>query len=114
MICPFSFKSKNLSFLSLIIISTFIFIFVSCSKQKIIPENIFVKIYTDLVVAQDTALVDSVSSKNLREKILKKYNVKLEDYQQTINYYNEDPERWQVFFDKVMAYVETLKNSNQN
>ena len=80
-----------------------IFIFFSCSDGKIIPEEKFVNVYTDLVIAQDTSKVKN------HDIIFRKYNITVDEYEKTIEYYNEKPERWIKFFDSVIQKVENLK-----
>ncbi len=45
----------------------------------------------------------------VREKVFKKYGITEKLYENTLKYYNEKPERWQNFFDKVISRVEKLK-----
>jgi hypothetical protein len=89
----------------------FIFTLLSCSNDKLIDENKFVRIYTDLVIAHDTipgnfALFDSV-----KNTILKKYKVTSEQYEYTVDYYNQDVKRWEGFFNKAAAYIDTLRST---
>ena len=79
---------------------------ISCSKPSIIEEKKFVKIYAEMIFMQDTA---SYSQSVIKDKVLKKFNVKEFEYDEPINYYNDDPERWQKFFDEVIVYIENLK-----
>ena len=70
-----------------------------------------------MVIAQDSIIdkkeVDSTQIVNprtaVRDSILKRYNVSLDKYQATVQYYNQEPERWQKFFDKVIAEVDSMK-----
>ena len=89
----------------------------SCQNQNRIDEDKFVKIYTDMVITQDS-IVDkkeadsskAINSKTAaRDSVLKKHNVTLAQYQATVDYYNQDPERWQTFFEKVLAEVDSMK-----
>ena len=92
-------------------------LFSACQNQNRINEDKFVKIYTDMVIAQDSIIdrktPDSLQvvnpRTNARNEILKRYNVSLDQYQSTVDYYNQDPERWQTFFDKVIAEVDSMK-----
>ncbi len=70
-----------------------------------------------MVIAQDSIIdkkeVDSSQVVNprttVRDSVLKKHNVSLSQYQNTVDYYNQDPERWQTFFEKVLAEVDSMK-----
>lgn len=61
-----------------------------------------------MLIAQDTVLLTSVGLDSLREAVFKKYNVTEELYKTTLDYYNQDTDRWENFFDKVIAHVESL------
>lgn len=59
-----------------------------------------------MIFMQDTS---SYSQSAIKHKVLKKFDVNEFEYDETIKYYNDDPERWQKFFDEVIAYIESLK-----
>ncbi len=95
---------------------SFPMLFYTCQNDKIIDEDKFVNVYTEMIIAQDSISVfpkDSLLTKNIRtqirDSILNKFNVSLNQYQRTVDYYNEEPLRWQEFFDKVFAEVEKMK-----
>ncbi|MDO8549558.1 MAG: DUF4296 domain-containing protein [Ignavibacteria bacterium] len=101
--------NKNLFiFFFLFIPSIFIF---NCADGKKIDQDKLVLIYTDLLIAQDTASLDDKSVDSLRQAVLQKYNVTEKEYVNTIAYYNEDLKRWEEFFDKVTAHIENLSQS---
>ena len=78
----------------------------SCKKQPAIDEKKLVKIYADMIFMQDT----SVSSQSeIKKEVLKRFNVNENNYDNTIEFYNDDPQRWQPFFDSVIIYIEKLK-----
>ena len=62
-----------------------------------------------MLIAQDTVTLSSAGLDSLREAVFNKYNVTEELYKATLNYYDQDSERWESFFDKVIAHVENLK-----
>jgi hypothetical protein len=78
----------------------------SCKKSPSIDENKFVKLYTEMIFMQDTS---SLSQLAIKDSVLKKFSVKEFDYVNTVKFYNDDPERWQRFFDSTLAYMERLK-----
>ena len=96
---------KNyLSLLFLVLISiTFI---ISCEKSPPIPEESFIKIYSEMIIMQDTT---SHAQVQIRNNLLKKYNFSDEDYNKTIKFYSSDPERWSKFFDRVLIYLQDLQ-----
>jgi hypothetical protein len=78
----------------------------SCENSPVIEEKKLVKIYAEMIFMQDTS---SLSQSAIREKVLKKFKVDENDYSKSINYYNNNPEKWPKFFDEVTAYIEKLK-----
>lgn len=87
----------------------FIFSFlVSCSNESPIEEEKFVKIYTDILILQDTTFTSSDSLKIFKEEIFSRYGIDSLAYSNTINYYNKEPERWEGFFNKVLLHIDSL------
>lgn len=78
----------------------------SCKKSPVIDEDKFVKIYAEMIFMQDTS---SLSQPAIKVSVLKNFSVKEIDYANTVKFYNDDPERWQKFFDSTLAYIERLK-----
>ena len=78
----------------------------SCKKQPAIDEKKFVKIYADMIFMQDTSLS---SQSEIKKEVLKRFNITENDYDKTIKYYNDDPDKWQPFFDSVITYIEKIK-----
>lgn len=89
------------------IILIFPLLFLSCSDKNIDHDK-FINAYIDLRIAQDTLKQDSTNIQKLKAEILKKHGLTDEKYKEAFNYYNEDPERWNTFYDTVIARVETL------
>jgi len=87
-------------FIILLIISI-----LGCSKDKVIPEDEFIKVYVDILVMQDTLQDKSIPPDSIRAIVLKQYNIPDSIYTSTIDYYNESEERWEKFFDKAIKYV---------
>jgi len=78
----------------------------SCKKSSAIDEKKFIKIYADMIFMQDTS---SLSQLSIKEKVLAKYKVSENDFDNTIKFYNDDPDKWQPFFDSVVVYIESIK-----
>lgn len=83
-----------------------------CSSKKIIDQDKFVKIYADLIIAQDTTNAAVKNNNTLKEEILKRYNVTDSEYKETVSYYNQNPKEWQTFFNKVIEYIGKLKKKS--
>lgn len=91
-------------FLSLITLG---FIFIACEKSVApVDEEIFVKVYAEMIFMQDTTFL---SQKVIREKVLNKFKISANNYEKNIEYYNEDPKKWQNIFDKVTSYIDSIK-----
>lgn len=82
-----------------------------CSQHKQpVSEDRLIIIYTDLMFAQDTVLINADNVDSLKTVVFERHNISEEDYQETIEYYNKTPERWEKFFDRVVEYIESLKS----
>jgi hypothetical protein len=101
-------ETKNITIIFLL--TVFIF---SCSKDDILPEDKFVKIYIDILVAQDTLTDNSISNDSLKTLILQKYDVADSIYTKTIEYYNYNPDKWEKFFEDAIKQVEKLKATKE-
>ncbi len=89
-----------------------VFIF-SCSKDDIIPEDKFIKIYIDILIAQDTLTDNSISNDSLKTLVLQKHNVTDSLFTKTIEYYNYNPDKWEKFFEDAIKQVEELKATEE-
>ena len=97
-------------FLFCIFISVLI---VGCNKDETIPEDEFIKVYIDILVAQDTLQSNSIPPDSIKAIVLKKHNISDSLYTNTIDYYNSSEEKWGKFFDKAIKYVEELKTAKE-
>lgn len=89
-------------------------LFISCSDDKTIKdEEKFAKVYIDLLISEEQNRSDSLKIKSGQENIFKKYGVSQKQYEATINYYNQNPERWREFFTKVDDYFNKIENKPQ-
>lgn len=62
--------------------------------------------------AQDTSLINNKNVDSVRTEIFARHNITPEDYQRTLDFYNRTPEKWESFFDKVIARIEKLKSNS--
>jgi hypothetical protein len=89
--------------------------FYSCSGKENVPREKMVRVYTDLILAQDSLAAETSTERNntlqaaVKEKIFRKHNVSPEDYEKTINFYNENPVYWESFFSRATIYLDSLK-----
>jgi len=88
-----------------ILILTSVIIFSGCSQEKIIKEDTFVLVYTDLVIAQDSLSADTTEFETEKSNIFSRYNVNKELYLHTLDYYKNNPEKWKILFDKIISYL---------
>ncbi len=84
----------------------FILSFIDCSHR--ISEDKFILVYSDLVIAQDT-LAGKLSLSQIKAKVFTKYGVSDKEYSATLNYYNSEPKKWEAFFNRAIAHVESLQ-----
>ncbi len=83
--------------------------FTGCGNKKILDEDKFVRIYTELIIAKDTSAAVSSKGNGLLRKVLSRYSVSEKQYKETVDYYNRDPEKWRKFFQKAITYADSLK-----
>jgi hypothetical protein len=81
----------------------------ACDKGPPIPEEKFIKVYVDLLILQDTTTAETFSLDSIKTIVFTRNNISSRQYDETINYYNSQPEKWVVLFDSATAYVERLK-----
>lgn len=97
-------------------ILTFLFtlgvsIFSGCGSDNIIPEDKFVEVYTDIILATDTSSENLPSKDDIIKNVLMKHSVTLEEYKSMVQYYNQETERWEKFFTKAAAYLEKKRKN---
>ena len=94
----------------LIPLAIFSFILIlSCAEKKSIDENKLIKVYADLIIIQDTTKTENYSLDSLRTIVLDRYNLTYADYKEMIDVLNQQPEKWEKFFNNAVAYVNKLK-----
>jgi hypothetical protein len=94
--------SSNLS----IIFGLFFLLLFGCKNNEVIEQDKMVLIYTDLLIAQDTSVVNEKNLDSLRTMIFSRYSVSESEYDNTIEYYNEETERWEEFFSRITTHLE--------
>lgn len=99
---------RSREFLPLLVVYFLSFVFITACEKSSPPieEKKFIKVYSEMVFMQDTSFL---AQKIIMEKVLEKYKIKSNEFEQTVEYYNQEPVRWQDFFDKVTSYIDSLK-----
>lgn len=97
-------------FLLILVIPIFI---LSCEKEPPIPQEKFIKVYVDLLIIQDTTTTDNYSIDSVKAMVFQRHNISSGQYDEMLNYYNSQPEKWILFFDSATAYVEELKKTGE-
>lgn len=86
----------------------------SCSDQKVIrDEEKFAAFYVDLLISSEKSSGDLNLVKAERQKIFAKYDITMEQFKATLNYYSEKPDRWKEFFDKVNLRLTAMRKNNK-
>jgi hypothetical protein len=75
-----------------------------CRSKERLNEETFVNVYTDLVIAEDTA----AAGKDFKKLVFNKYNITEQTYNNTVAYYNDKPEKWEKFFQNVEKKVNDM------
>ena len=103
----------KLHFTKIIFLFITIILFSACEKNPAISEDKFIKVYVDLLIMHDTTSTNNISLDSLKAIVFEKNKITAEQYDATIQYYNEQPKRWEGFFDKALAYAEKLKKDSE-
>ena len=107
MITKHFYSSFKIAFIAFIL-----FLLPSCNQNKIIEEEKFIEIYTDIIIAKDTTSVTTQSKDAVIKSVLAKHNVTLDAYKTTVQYYNQDSERWEKFFAQAITYLEKKRENS--
>jgi hypothetical protein len=100
------------TYFKIFILTFLLFLLSGCDTNKIIEEEKFIEIYTDIIIAKDTVSETTKSKDAVIKGVLAKYNATLDDYKTTVEYYNEDSERWETFFAQAITYLEKKKKDS--
>lgn len=95
---------------ALLLISSFLFLsilFFVCKSTNRIEEDEFVKIYSNLLVIKEIYRGDNKSYINARDSLYKAFKVNQIQIDNTLEYYNNDPEKWKKFYSKVIEHLES-------
>jgi len=78
-------------------------------QGEILEEDEFIDVYIGLLeagVEPSKANADSLASDNVR-RILERFGTDEDEFRATVRFYNEDPERWNACFERVIRRLET-------
>lgn len=89
-------------------------IILSCDEKQPIAEDKFIMIYSNLISAPDSIAVDSLKFVEYKQKVFSEYGYSEKDYEKTVRFYNQYPEKWEEFFRKVIKHIESANDSSQN
>jgi len=95
-----------------ILIACTLFVTNGCNQSKIIEEEKFIEVYTDMIIASDTTSEAINPKDEILKKILRKHNITFDDYKEAIQYYNQESQRWEKFFTKAIAYLEQKRKDS--
>ena len=85
----------------------------ACSDFQKIEQDKLVKIYVDILIAEEKYFDDTDSLKIRYNEIFESYDVSEEDYLKQIEFLALDRDEWDRFFNKAYAYIDTLKSQNK-
>ena len=93
-----------------LILSLCLLDFIYCNKNtdstSLKNQEQFVQVYVELVKLQDRISVQYPSFLDSSRAILGKYHFTEEEYNRSLSYLNEKPERWQTFYEKVLEQLQ--------
>jgi len=91
------------------------FLYLSCSDERIIKDKEkFASIYVNLLINEETNRGDSLKIKTAEEKIFKKNKVTRAQFEETVKYYNERPERWREVFELIDEYNNKIQKETNS
>lgn len=84
-----------------------------CSKNTPIKdEGKFASVYVDILVSMEKNRGDMKAIENARQKIFAQYDTSEEQYKATLEYYNQNPEKWKEFYTKVNDRINSLRKKS--
>ena len=88
----------------------FLFLFHCRDKEKnIIDENKFISVYSDLYLINEMHIEEKYRLALIND-LLKQYDIRIQDINNTIDYYNENPAKWLKIVEKMSEKIQTLKS----
>ncbi|MBD3287429.1 DUF4296 domain-containing protein [candidate division KSB1 bacterium] len=82
--------------------------FTNCSdspeKKETIDRETFIQLYSDVVERYDILAMSKRDA--FVDSVFQHYNVSRDAFENTVEKYNKDPERWQKVFDQIIIELE--------
>lgn len=84
--------------------------FISC-RQNEDPDTLdnqekLIQVYVELIKLQERFPIQYPAYIDSSRQILQSYHFTKEEYNQALSYFNEKPERWHTFYQKVLEQIE--------
>lgn len=89
----------------------FAFFLIGCYKAPPIPEEIFVNLYTDIIIAQEKMGNDPATAKEIRDSLCQVYGVTDSLYKENLKYYDENPNMFDSFYAKVHQGIQSRQKN---
>lgn len=91
----------------------FILMLSNCKKETSIPlspqHERFVQVYAELLKLKERLPPQHPGLFDSSQIILTKYRFTKEEYDRSVAYFNENPERWEAFYQEVLEQLTTEK-----
>lgn len=100
-------NQKNFIYSGILILLSFILF--ACEEKQVISEETFLSFYSDMVVAQDSIGRSPAAIDSIHTLLFPKYGIDSTALENTLQYYNDNPDLWEPFFDKAMKRMEEKK-----
>jgi len=104
--------------ISLLYCTIIVLLATSCIKENrqksVLPDFVFVKFYADSLIASEEVKVGKMDSNHLKQKVdslYKEYHLTSEQTATTLRYHQDNIERWQDFYAKVVKRLELLQQN---
>jgi len=93
-----------------------ILLFAGCSpkKESSIPKKYqqLVEIYTELYLLKNLTTINDSTYADSAQIILDQFGFTQNEYEKALSYFNDKPERWELFYQKVLDNLKTKTTSD--
>jgi hypothetical protein len=100
--------------MKIFVLLLFFFVLINCKKETstaLSPQHErFVQVYVELLKLKERLPPQHPSLFDSSQVILTKYRFTKEEYDRSVAYFNDTPERWEAFYQEVLEQLKTEVN----
>lgn len=87
-----------------------LFLFTACDNIREVDQDTMVSVYVNIVIAEETYRDNLDSLLIVSSEVYDSFGVTYEEYSFTLNQHKEDKEYWDEFFNKSLAYIDSVSS----